>query len=141
MIFDELTKEFLDAVFLKEPPFKPIVELSQGEMATMLYLVLEKDYEPVGSILKRLSLTSGRMANVLKSLELKGFITKMKSRDDKRVFIVSSTKKGKDFVYEQHKNIFDHTKNIFKFLGVDDAKNYIRITKRLNDEFDSNKKY
>ncbi|MFA7075432.1 MAG: MarR family winged helix-turn-helix transcriptional regulator [Candidatus Izemoplasmatales bacterium] len=141
MDYKALTKEFLDDMFLKKPPYKKVLELSKGELGTLLYLVKENDDAVVGDISKRLGLTSGRMASVLKRLESKEFIVKKRSIGDKRVTIVSSTKKGQDFVNNHGKEVFDRIHNLLRFLGEEDALAYVRINKRLHNEFDQNKSY
>lgn len=141
MNYDKLTKELLDDMFLKRPPARPIFDLSKGEMGTMLYLVKENDHAVAGDISKRVQLTSGRMASVLKSLEKKGLITKRQCEKDKRQTIVSATDKGRDIVEEHSKHVFEHVKNMLKFLGDEDAETYVKINKRIYSNFDPNKKY
>lgn len=141
MDYDKLTKEFMDDNFLKRPPFKPMFSLSQGEMGTLLYLVIEKDHSLVGEISKRVGLTSGRMASVLNSLEKKGYLTRKKCEKDKRQIIVSSTKEGQDLIHEHGKIVFDRINNLLRFLGDEDAVEFVRINKRLNNEFDPEKTY
>ncbi len=141
MDYIKLTKEFMDDMFLKDMAFRPVIDLSKGEMATMLYLVVENDHAIAGDISKRLSLTSGRMASVLKSLEKKGLIEKSKSHTDKRQTIVSVTQKGRAMMDSHGKKVFKRTINVLKFLGEEDAKTFVRIMKRLNNEFDPNQTY
>jgi len=141
MDYQQLTKEFLDDMFLKRPPAKTMFELSKGEMGTMLYLVVENNHAVAGDISKRIRLTSGRMASVLKSLEKKGLITKKQCEKDKRQTIVSATKKGEALVAKHRQIVFDHVLNMLRFLGEEDAAAYVRINKRLNNEFDPNQKY
>jgi len=141
MDFKALTKELMDVMFLRDVVFRPVVDLSKGEMGTMLYLVIENDHAIVGDISKRLNLTSGRMASILKSLEKKDLIIKDQCETDKRQTIVSSTPKGQRLVEEHSKEVFSKTLNMLKFLGEEDAKAFIRINKRLNNEFDPNKAY
>ncbi|MFA7107143.1 MAG: transcriptional regulator [Candidatus Izemoplasmatales bacterium] len=141
MDYKKLTKEFMDDMFLKKSPYRKAFELSKGELGTLLYLVVENDNAVVGDISKRLNLTSGRMASVLRSLESKGYIIKKPSLIDKRITIVSPTQKGRDFVENHGEKVFSHIYNMLKFLGDDDAKAYVRINKRLNNDYDPEKEY
>lgn len=138
--YKALTKEFMDDMFLKKHPFKKALDLSKGELGTMLYLVVENDHAIVGDISKRLDLTSGRMASVLKRLEKKGYITKKKSTRDKRVIIVSSTEEGRRLVETHGNEVFEKIENLLRFLG-DDALTYVRLHKRINNDFDPSKQY
>lgn len=141
MNYDDLTREFMRKTFLHKPPYRPMISLSRGEMGTLLYLVVENDHRAAGDIASRIELSTGRMASVLKSLERKGYITKSKAKDDKRKTIVSSTKKGQDFVYEHSELVYNHIRNLLRFLGEEDAKHFVRINVRLGNEFDPDKKY
>lgn len=141
MDYKELTKEFMDDMFLKKPPFKHVLDLSRGEMGTMLYLVVENDKAIVGDISNRLELSSGRMASIIKGLEKKGYITKSKSEVDKRKMIVSPTEKGRKLIKEHGETVFNRIYHLLRFLGEEDAKHYVRINKRLNKEFNPNQDY
>lgn len=141
MNYEQLAKEFMDDMFLKKPPFKPVLSLSQGEMGTMLYLVVEKDHSNAGEIASRVNLTSGRMASVLNSLEKKGYITKHKNEEDKRQVIVSTTKEGRTLINKHGKEVHSRIVNLLKFLGEKDALEFVRIQKRLNNDFDASKEY
>lgn len=141
MNYDELTKEFMRKTFLSKPPYRPMLSLSRGEMGTLLFLVKAHDHSSAGDIADRICLTSGRMASVLKSLERKELIIKKKDEDDKRKTIVSSTKKGQDLVHEHSQKVYEHIHNLLRFLGEEDAKNFVRINVMLSNEFDPQKKY
>jgi len=141
MDYDQLTREFMKDSLLKKQPFRPVMELSRGEMGTMLYLVFEKDGAFVGEISHRLNLTTGRMATVIKHLEKKAYIIKKQATCDRRKTIISVTQKGRDFVDKHSKLVYQRIHNILKFLGEEDALNYVRINKRLINEFDPNKIY
>jgi len=141
MDFEKLTKKFMKDSLLKKQPFQPVMELSRGEIGTLLFLVFEKDGAFVGEISDRLSLTSGRMATVIKHLERKQYILKKQAKNDRRKMIINVTQKGRDFVEKHGKMVHDRIYNILKFLGEEDAMNYVRINKRLISEFDPNKQY
>jgi DNA-binding MarR family transcriptional regulator len=139
--YEQLTKDFMESMFLRDAAFRPIIDLSKGEMATMLYLVIENDHAIVGDIANRIALSSGRMAAVLKSLEKKELILKKQCREDRRQTIVSSTIKGQKLVKNHSEMVFGITLNLLKFLGDEDATAFVRINKRINEDFDVNKNY
>lgn len=135
MDYDKLTEEFMRETFLRKPPYRPMLNLSRGEMGTLLFLVKGHDHQSAGEIASRIDLTSGRMASLLKSLERKGLVTKKKDENDKRKTIVSSTKEGQATVYEHTKLVFNHINKLLRFLGEEDAKHFVRINTKLSKEF------
>lgn len=141
MNYDTLTEEFMKATFLKRPMMKKVNDLSRGEIGTMLFLGVEKDNALAGEISARLNLTSGRLASVLKSLVKKEYITRRKCENDGRQTIVSLTEKGREFITEDKKIVFDRIKNMFLFLGEEDAKAFVRINVRLINEFNEDENY
>lgn len=140
-IFDDLTKELMSIQLLKEPPMKKFNALSKGEMGTLLYLKFEKNNVLAGDISKRLKLTTGRTAIILKSLEKKGFITKIKGQNDCRRTYVSITDAGVEFVRKDGEVVFKSIKNILTFLGEEDAKHFVRINKKLLENYDKDRDY
>lgn len=141
MDYEKLTRELMESMFLKDSALRPMINLSKGEMATMLYLVIESDYAIVGDIASRINLSSGRMAAVLKSLEKKGLIQKKHSDEDRRKIIVFSTPNGQKLVKDHSQIVFHRMLNLLKFLGDEDARHYVRINKRINSAFNVDEKY
>lgn len=141
MIFDELTKELMSVQFLKEPPMKKFNALSKGEIGTLLYLKFEKNNVLAGDISKRLKLTTGRTAIILKNLEKKGYINKIKGLEDCRRTFVSITDLGKEFVKKDGEEVFKSIRNILVFLGEEDARHFVRINKNLLENYDKDWDY
>jgi DNA-binding MarR family transcriptional regulator len=62
----------------------------------LVFLVLwEKDSQTVGDICSRLYLDNGTLSPLLKKLEIKGLISKIRTEKDERIVTVSLTEKGK----------------------------------------------
>ena len=72
--------------------------LEQVGLTYTQYLVMmvlwEKDSVSVGSIAQRLDLDSATLTPMLKRLEVAGFITRKRNKEDERVVEVSLTKRG-----------------------------------------------
>jgi|AntAceMinimDraft_18_1070375.scaffolds.fasta_scaffold00541_16 DNA-binding MarR family transcriptional regulator len=141
MDYNKLTDEHMKDMFLRKPLLKKANDMSKGEIGALLYLGRENNNALAGEISARMKITSGRMASILKSLDKKGYISKRKGKEDCRQTIVSITVEGQDFLEKDRKLIFSSIRNLLVFLGEEDAKNYVRINKRLVEKFDKEKEY
>jgi len=76
------------------------VLLKELDLTYPQYLILlilwEEDHLPVTSIGRRLLLTTNTVTPLLKRLEAKGLLTRLRSTQDERKVIVNLTKKGWD---------------------------------------------
>ena len=80
------------------PVLKPM-DLTYTQYITMMVL-WEQNEETVGSLCRRLHLDSGTMTPLLKKLESRGFITRLRDVDDERIVHIALTDKGMDFKRE-----------------------------------------
>ncbi len=64
----------------------------------LLESLLHKGPMPVNMIGKKVFLTSGSITSAVDRLELKGFVTRMDSPEDRRVKIVNLTETGRAFI-------------------------------------------
>lgn len=131
MNYRELALDFLGDFVPRHLPLENISSLSKGEIGVLMTLKFHKDNIVAGDVSKNLNLTSGRTATILKSLEKKGLITKSKSQEDARQTIVCLTDSGKNFAKEHSEKILGHFTRLLEYLGEEDAKEFIRINKRL----------
>lgn len=86
-------------------------------------------------IAKKLAVTVGTLTTNMNSLENKGYITRERSKTDKRVVYVFLTDKGRKAFFHHrdfHKNMI---KSIVKDLDEDEMKVMIKCLLNLNDFF------
>ena len=109
---------------------------TRGEMAVilMLHLAQEADEPPLtpSVIAERAHLTSARTANVLRSLEEKGWVTREHATDDRRRVTVSLTEAGDAERVRRRSEFEEQAAAFLARLGEDDAREAIRILKRCN---------
>jgi DNA-binding MarR family transcriptional regulator len=67
----------------------------------------------------------------LNSLESKGWITRKIDVSDRRRILVEMTPEGKEQVEKHFQMIMKTTTKMLEYLGEQDAKEYIRIMRRL----------
>ena len=76
-------------------PFLDEVDLTYTQYITMMVLWFNKSVN-VKELGKKLYLDSGTLTPVLKKLEVKGHITRERSKEDERTLIVKITKEGEN---------------------------------------------
>lgn len=78
-----------------------------------------------------MSVSTGRVATALKSLEKKGLVVRRTDVNDKRKVIVFITDSGKQFMIDRHKEGITWTENVLRKLDEQDAKELIRLIKLI----------
>lgn len=133
MDYNDLANEYLKVMFLMRGrnTQKQIDESLNGENFVLSY-VFERNGNVIPSdISNAMGSTSARIATILNNLEQKGFISRTIDTEDRRRIIVNLTDRGKEHVHEQNQKRIDFITNMLKYLGENDAKEYIRIMKKL----------
>lgn len=112
---------------------KKVDEMSHGERKILAYLTYGKNRVTSGELSEYLDLSTPRVASALNSLSKKGFIKRKKDEQDKRVVIVNITEPGKSFVKEEHEEAMGALEKILEKLGEQDAREFVRITKKIQE--------
>lgn len=95
------------------------LNISEFGVLEMLY---HKGDQPVQKVAEKILVTSGTITYVINKLEKKELVVRRKCDKDKRVYYVSLTEKGNDFIaniFPKHRDFID---NLFKDLNEDDKK-------------------
>lgn len=85
-----------------------------------------------GKLVEKLDYTAARLSAVIKSLEGKGFVKRMKDIGDRRSTIVSITAEGKAYFEHLKQEILKNAGIIIENLGEDDVCELLRIVKKLS---------
>ncbi|MEC1521557.1 MarR family winged helix-turn-helix transcriptional regulator [Neobacillus niacini] len=117
----------------KMPFQKKVDDLSNGEKRILGYLVLWKKGVTSGEISEKLYLSTPRVASALNSLSKKGFIERNRDEQDKRIVIVTITEAGHKFVMAEYEEALSMLESTFQKLGENDAKEFVRIIKRITE--------
>jgi DNA-binding MarR family transcriptional regulator len=117
----------------KQAFHKKVDDLSLGERKILGYLTFGKNGVTSGVLSEHLHLSTPRVASALNSLSKKGYIERNKDNQDKRMVIVTITESGKDFVREEHEEALGTLEQILHKLGEQDAKEFVRIVKRIKE--------
>jgi len=133
MEYNELALELLNSLqsIQRIQSQKNIFEAMQGE-SFILGFIANHDGDVLPSeISQKMGVTSARIANALNSLEEKGLITRQIDKKDRRQILVNITKKGKETTEQNKKAILGIAGKILEHLGEKDAKEYIRLVKKI----------
>jgi len=108
-----------------------INEAMQGETFVLKYIAHHNGDVLPGEIGQKMDVSSARIAAALNSLEKKGLITRQINTSDRRQILVGITKEGKDLAEKHQKTVLEAIAKMLELLGEHDAKEYVRIMKKL----------
>lgn len=101
----------------------------RGEYGVLRYLMYVEDNVTAGTLTEQLHVVPGRMTDILKSLENKGFILRCRDEEDKRRVNVCITEDGRIEAEEKRNYISDEYQELFQILGEKDTRELIRLLK------------
>lgn len=133
MDYTDLAYEFMETMnqIKKRNMHKQFNESMHGEIFTLYYISQHEGNVIPSDISNEIGISTARVAATLNSLEKKGMVTRKIDPSDRRRILVEMTPTGKKEIEEHIKMIRDITINMLRYLGEDDAKEYVRIMKRL----------
>lgn len=106
---------------------------AHGEFRVLGFLADSNESSIPSEISTALLLSNARIAMALNALEKKHLVTREIDSLDRRKIIVRITEDGKDLV-ESSKNTFkEDLKQIYDHLGESDAKEFLRLMKKVNE--------
>ena len=102
MSLDVLALEFTDMQLKYSKEISAFLDRTSafGQDRILIYLYKENDHILVGDLTNELQMSTGRIANILKELERKGYILRIQQREDKRKYEVCLTKSGENYSRE-----------------------------------------
>jgi len=110
---------------------KKLSKSIQGEIMALNYLSVKGNKAYPKDLSEDLLLTTARIAAILKSLEKQKLITRTPDPDDSRQTIVELTALGCEVVEKHHQEMLKTVAKTLELLGEDDAKEYVRLQKKL----------
>ncbi|MGI6230152.1 MAG: MarR family winged helix-turn-helix transcriptional regulator [Tractidigestivibacter sp.] len=125
------TRLFYNFGVLSRGPMKKIEGATRGEMAMLGAIYSEKREVSPKELSAMLGISTARVANTLNSLEKKGFVIRELDPSDRRRITVTLTDEGKEFFVANHREAISGLCQLVRDLGVDDAREYVRISERM----------
>jgi len=104
---------------------------ARGESGLLLYLFHVGQPMFPGTLTERLGLTTGRIANILKSLERSGLVERTPDREDKRRVLVALTPRGEALARAQNQAAVDFHAKLVSHLSEAEAQQFIALIQRI----------
>ena len=137
---EQVTKRSLDLLIALSRASKVTLEAlyeaidSYGVNSTefaVLELLYHKGPQPIQRVGQKILMQSGSLTYVVKQLEKKGYVQRERCATDRRVFYVSNTKQGDDFI----RRVFpEHEKRVVELmsaLSADEQQQLTQLLKKL----------
>lgn len=124
-----LTTEMEKICRAKEIYFCNKINITPVELKCLRYL-LENDFPQIKELAFNMGLTAARVTNLLNSLEKKSYITRVISKDDRRVIKTRLTKKGKEFAIDLQNEYVKYHKDIIESMS--DEQDIIELLNTIN---------
>ena len=102
-----------------------------GEFGVMYCLNEKQKPISAGELGKVMGIGSGGVANLLNSLEKKGYVCRVMNPSDRRGIMVSLSDTGRQLVREKQLEAVKTTTGLLSRLGREDTENLIRIYQRM----------
>ena len=102
-----------------------------GQDRILIYLYKENDHILVGDLTNELQMSTGRIANILKELERKGYILRIQQREDKRKYEVCLTKSGKNYSRELYADMVANHRALMEQLGETDGEQLLKLSEKV----------
>ncbi|MDQ7094370.1 MarR family winged helix-turn-helix transcriptional regulator [Desulfosporosinus sp. PR] len=136
MDYERLARDLLAVMYQMRGrnPQKQLSDSVHGENFVLSYISEHEGNVIPSDISHAMGTTSARIAAVLNSLEGKGLISRRIDAEDRRRILIDLTAAGRERVHEHHQMIMSHITKMLQYLGEDDAKEYIRIMKKLAEK-------
>lgn len=134
MIRNDKVEEFLKLLgqLLRQNFRKRNSGVTIGEGA-LLALLSQNASMTAGELGEKAGLGSGRIANLLKAAEAKGYVIRHRDESDGRKIRVCITQTGREECERRREEFFSKGKALLERLGEEDTKNILRILKKLTD--------
>jgi MarR family transcriptional regulator, organic hydroperoxide resistance regulator len=134
--YTKLAQDFMEVMnqLRKRKTQKHLNDSMQGEHFILFYVSHHQGDSIPSEISNEMGISTARIAAALNNLESKGMITRTIDVTDRRRILIKLTDAGQKHVEQHHKMIMEITTNMLKYLGEDDAKDLIRIMKKLAEK-------
>lgn len=133
-LYEELAHELISGLTHIGRRVTPVVlNSTRGETALLMTLFRKEVALSPGELADASHVSSARVANILRSLEEKGLVTRSHSDSDRRRVEVSLTDAGRADAEARHARRQASVAEYLSALGEDDARELVRIVGRSGD--------
>lgn len=132
---EELVEEFCETMFVlsKKRIHQTTTESTKGEFGVLVYLTFQGDGLTSGELKEKIQVGSGRISDILRSLEHKNMIMRVTDAEDNRKVRVYVTDMGREIALEKRNSVRKKINGLIEFLGEKDTKELIRLMKKVEE--------
>lgn len=132
---DILAKNMMEAFdcINKQELFEKMKINFKGENLMLALLMNLGGKATPGELMKYTECTAARLTAIAKSLETKGFVSRIQNSEDKRSTIIEMTSEGIAKFMSMQKEAIESILNVIEKLGENDAEEFIRLIKRISE--------
>lgn len=136
MDIEQMAQEYMEAMFhmRKVNSHKEIHNSVHGENFVLFFVSQNGGKAIPSDISNEMGISSARVAAALNSLEKKGLIIRRIDAQDRRRILIDLTDSGKEQVKNHYQMVMNMVKNMLQYLGENDAREFLRIMKRLAEK-------
>ncbi|WP_294581727.1 MarR family winged helix-turn-helix transcriptional regulator [uncultured Thomasclavelia sp.] len=133
MDYEQMADELV-RMRLSQPQVKierEMAKSTKGEAWLLGYLIEHHNHAYPKELSKGMLASTARIAVMLNNLEKKGYISRQVDPNDNRQIVVSLTSEGLQICQKFRDKIKQHIIFLFEQLGEKDAKEYLRLQKKI----------
>ena len=137
MDYTSLAQELLTvrANLLQVPANQQLSQMVRGEMFVLNYLFTHEGAIHPKELSRQMAVTTARIASLLNHMEQKQLLLRRADPDDNRQIIVELTEQGRLSTQEIRSQAIRYLSAMLEELGPEDAQAYIRIQKKIWNNF------
>lgn len=141
MDYNMLAIELLNARanLLQVPASQQLSKMVKGEYFVLNYMSTHKKIIHPKELSQKMAVSTARIASLLNHMEQKKLILRYPDPDDSRQIVVVLTDEGRNAIQVVRAEAVSHVSSMLESLGPEDAQAYIRIQKKIWDNFQQNK--
>ncbi len=120
---------------LQVPAIQGAIDMARGDLGVMNYLLMHDNSAYPKQMSDVMAISTARVAAILNRLERMDLICRSPDGRDNRKIIVRLTEKGIDSIKQKRENLKQVLADVLDMLGEEDAQHFIRIQKRISQNF------
>ena len=139
MDYTSLAQELLTvrAKLLQVPANQQLSQMVRGEMFVLNYLFTHEGAIHPKELSRQMAVTTARIASLLNHMEQKQLLLRRADPEDNRQVIVELTEQGRQTTLKIREQVIQYLRAMLEALGPEDAQAYIRIQKKIWNNFQS----
>ena len=111
--------------------FKKVSDMDSGMRFLLDFLLDNNDEIYATTISEKMNISRARCGILLKKMEVKGLITKINSKSDARICVISLTEKGKIRAIEIRNELYKSIEKVIDNIGYEKFNNFIDTATKI----------